>query len=243
MDKLLAQVIEAHGGLDRWSRITGITAHMKIGGPFWEFKGQPGILGEETVDLDRRAGNIQFTPFTDACRTLEFRIDPQRVSVKARDGTVVEERTDPRRSFAGYDRISKWDALQVGYFIGYAFIGYLTEPFLLASPGFEAYEIAPWEENGQRWRRLHVTFPRSIATHSSEQVFYFDDDGMQQRMDYATEVNGNALVAHYTDEPRIFDGIVVPTRRRIRGRGEDGVADMTVDYITLDIHDVRYRTS
>jgi hypothetical protein len=40
MDELLAEVIDAHGGLDRWSRITGMTARMTIGGPFWAYKGQ-----------------------------------------------------------------------------------------------------------------------------------------------------------------------------------------------------------
>jgi hypothetical protein len=52
MDDLLAQVIDAHGGLDRWSRRTGMTARMTIGGPFWAYKGQPGILGHETVEAD-----------------------------------------------------------------------------------------------------------------------------------------------------------------------------------------------
>jgi DNA-binding CsgD family transcriptional regulator len=49
--KLLAQVIEAHGGLGRWPEVTGISARMTIGGPFWQSKGQPGILGQETVEF------------------------------------------------------------------------------------------------------------------------------------------------------------------------------------------------
>jgi hypothetical protein len=137
---------------------------------------------------------------------------------------------------------STWDLTQTGYFIGYALWNYLTEPFLLAHPGVEAHEIEPWEESGQTWRRLHVTFPDSIITHNPEQVFYFDEGGTQRRLDYAPQVNGNIPIAHYTGEAKTFGGIVVPTRRRVRRRLEDGTADMTIDYITIDIHDVQYRS-
>jgi hypothetical protein len=85
--------------------------------------------------------------------------------------------------------------------------------------------------------------PETIATHNPQQVFYFDDAAMQRRMDYAPEVNGNALVAHYTDQPKTFHGIVVPTRRRVRRRYEDGTTDKTIDHVTIDIHNVDYRTS
>jgi hypothetical protein len=88
---------------------------------------------------------------------------------------------------------------------------------------------------------LHVTFPKIIATRNPEQVFYFAEGGMQRRMDYAPEVNGNAPIAHYTGEPKTFGGIVVPARRRVRRRLEDGTADMTIDYITIDIHHVEYQ--
>jgi hypothetical protein len=240
MDDLLTLVVAAHGGLDRWSRVSRINAHMTIGGPFWEFKGQPGIIAEETVELDTQREHIRVTPFAGAGRSLQFGVGPEYVVVTAPDGTVVAERTDPRTSFAGYDRSSRWDMLQTGYFIGYAIWNYLAEPFLLSYPGVEAHEIEPWAENGETWRRLRATFPPSIATHSTVGLFYFDADGMQRRMDYEPAVNGNLPAAHYTDEPKTFDGIVVPTRRRVRRRLADGTADMTVDYITIDIHDVEY---
>ncbi len=62
---------------------------MTIGGPFWEFKGQPGILGEETVELDPQREHIRFTPFAGADRTLEFGVGPEHVVVAAPDGTTA----------------------------------------------------------------------------------------------------------------------------------------------------------
>ena len=49
---------------------------------------------------------------------------------------------------------------------------YLTTPFLFAMDGMATEELEPWRENGEMWRRLKVTFPQGIATHSTVQTFY-----------------------------------------------------------------------
>jgi hypothetical protein len=102
----------------------------------------------------------------------------------------------------------------------------------------ETREIEPWHEAGQTWRRLHVTFPTSIATHNPQQVFYFDADGLQRRMDYVTEILGSTLVAHYTAQHRSFGGLVVPTWRRVFRRNPDGTVNLNMSSITIDIEDV-----
>jgi hypothetical protein len=48
---------------------------------------------------------------------------------------------------------------------------YLPTPFLFAMDGVATEELQPWRENGEMWRRLKVTFPHSIATHSTVQTF------------------------------------------------------------------------
>jgi hypothetical protein len=102
-----------------------------------------------------------------------------------------------------------------------------------------SHEIEPWQENGQTWCRLQVTLPDTIATRNRDQVFYFDAYGMQRLMDYAPVVTGNPRIAHYTDEHKTFDGIVIPTRRRVYRRNPDGTADKSVAVITLDIDNIR----
>ena len=52
MDALLSQVLKAHGGLERWSELSKITAQLSIGGPIWAAKGWPGALAQETVEID-----------------------------------------------------------------------------------------------------------------------------------------------------------------------------------------------
>jgi hypothetical protein len=46
-------------------------------------------------------------------------------------------------------------------------------------------------------------------------------------------------IAHYTDDHKTFDGIVMPTRRRVYRRNPDGTADKSVAVITLDIDNIR----
>lgn len=44
-----------------------------------------------------------------------------------------------------------------------------------------AEELSPWHENTQLWRRLRAIFPPEIVTHSPEQIFHFDESGLQRR--------------------------------------------------------------
>lgn len=237
-DSLLLAVLDAHGGLARWSQIGKLTARVSIGGPIWATKGWPNALNDETVEIETKEQRSIFTPFTAEDRRSVFEGDPERVTIESTDGHAVEQLVDPRSAFKGFTRATKWDATHLGYFIGYAFWNYLTTPFLFTYPGVKANEIAPWEESGQVWRRLRVKFPASIATHSPEQVFYFDDAFLQRRMDYVTEILGSTLVAHYTSRHESFDGLVIPTRRRVFRRNQDGTSNLNLRSITIDVKQV-----
>jgi hypothetical protein len=98
--------------------------------------------------------------------------------------------------------------------------------------------VEPWTENGQTWRVL--TFPDSIDVHSATQLYYFDDAGLLRRMDYQPVVNGDTPVAHYIRGEATFDGIVVPTKRHIHPRTEDGTPYLSFLPITLDLSDIKF---
>jgi hypothetical protein len=245
MDKLLTAVLDAHGGLRNWARTTRITARLSLGGPFWAARGWPDLYAELTVTIDPHREHITIAPFTAPDRMSLLEVDPEhlrpeRVAIQTRDGRMVEERLDPRASFPlPFDPAgTPWDAVQVAYFTGAAIWNYLTAPFVFTYPGVEAREIDPWSEDGQAWRRLAVTFPKTIANHNANQVFYYDDTFMQRRMDYSPDVTGNPPVAHYTHDPRTFDGFVFPTRRRVHLHDASGIANQKFAPITLDVASV-----
>jgi hypothetical protein len=58
---------------------------------------------------------------------------------------------------------------------------------------------------------------------------------MQRRMDYSPDVTGRSPVAHYTYDPKTFDGFVFPTRRLIHLHDADGVANHEFAPITLSV--------
>ena len=114
---------------------------------------------------------------------------------------------------------------------------YLIAPFVFTGPGVDAYEIEPWQEDGQTWRRLFVTYPDSPVNHDQEQVFYYDHDFHQRRMDHQTDVTGTP-VAHYTHNPQHFGGFLFYTLRLVHLRAADNVADRDFAPITIDLDSV-----
>jgi hypothetical protein len=238
-DDLVATAIEASGGQQLWKTLRGLTVELSVGGPIWAMKGwPPGATFDQTVTLDTGIENIEFAPFTRPDWRMTFEAAADTVALQTLDGHRVGTLAPARAGFKGHLRPTPWDALHLGYFLGYANWNYFTTPFLFTYPGVVANEIEPWHEAGQTWRRLRVRFPPSIATHNPEQVFYFDSTGLQRRMDYVTEVLGSTLVGHYSGHYRSFDGLLIATRRRIFRRNPDNTVNLNQPSITLDIGNV-----
>jgi hypothetical protein len=205
--QLLDEVIAETGGRDLWSTVRSLKAAVCIGGPIWAAKGWPqGSSFDQTMTIDTRREHIEFAPFARPDRRMVFDAAADSVHIHTNDGSVVDVLELARAAFKGMLRNSSWDIVHLGYFLGYACWNYFTTPFLFTHPGVNVEEIAPWQEAGQTWRRPRVNFPATIATHSSEQVFYCDSLELRRRMDYVTTVNGSTLVDHYSGRYRNFAG-------------------------------------
>lgn len=238
-NELRDDVIAAHGGLDRWNELTSVKAHLVNGGVLWAMKGQAGVINEVNVRVDLHREFTSHFPFGWPGLRSAFTAD--RVAIEGDAGEVVEERFNPRDSFAGHTLETPWDKLHLAYFAGYAMWTYLTSPFLFVTPGFQTEELAPWQEHGQTWRRLKVTFPGHIASHCKEQTFYFDADGLIRRHDYIAEVLGSSgPAAHYSSEHREFDGIKVPTKRRVYLIGENGRVMEEPLIVSIDLDNIEF---
>jgi hypothetical protein len=230
--------MDAHGGLDRWRQLKTVSARLLQGGVLWGLKGKDGILNDVHVTADLRREWASHWPFTKPNRHTSFQSD--RVAIETNDGKVLEERFNPRESFKGHVLDTQWDDLQLAYFAGYAMWTYLNTPFLFALPGVVTEEIQPWQEDGETWRRLKVTFPANIATHSAEQTFYFDQKGLLKRHDYDVDILGGTTAAHYVSELEEFSGTLVPTKHRVFGRQPDGKAVPTPLVVSIDLSEVEF---
>ena len=230
--------IDAHGGFDRWRQFETVSARQMSGGALWTLKHQGGVLDDVRVRADLRKEWASHSPF--GAPNLLSSFQPDRVAIETTEGRVVEELLQPRDSFKGHSLETPWNRLQLAYFAGYAMWTYLNTPFLLALDGVRAEEMGPWRENGEIWRRLEVTFPPNIASHSTIQTLYFDSEGLLQRHDYNTEVVGGQLAAHYVYQHKQFSGILVPTKRRVLRRRADGTSVLDALIVSIDLSEVEF---
>jgi hypothetical protein len=238
VNELLARIVEAHGGLDRWRGFNRVEATIVTGGAFWGMKSltQDQDPRQMTVSLHEERSSV--APFGDPDWHTDF--TPDRIAILRSDGTVVAARDDPRASFAGHEMMTPWDPLHRAYFNGYALWTYLTTPFLLTMEGVQVTEMEPWTEGGETWRVLRARFSESIATHSAVQDFFFGDDLLLRRHDYNVDVAGgfdaDQLVFDYIEA----DGIRLPSKRRAYTRGEDLRPKLDPLMVSIDISDVRF---
>ncbi|MGY3587591.1 hypothetical protein ACVIGB_003357 [Bradyrhizobium sp. USDA 4341] len=161
--------------------------------------------------------------------------------LETRDRRPLQSRDNPRAAFIGHGADRPWDRLHAGYFCSYVLWTYLSSPFLYTEEGFETEEIDPWTEDGETWRRLKITFPPSIASHSRVQITHFGPDGLMRRHDYAVNVMGGATGANYASDYREFQGIKVPTRRKVYAYDQNFRKIPEPLLVAIDIYDVVLR--
>ncbi len=236
MSDLLDMAIDAHGGQKRWDNIHEVRAHAKIGGVVWQVKGWPDVYGDVHVRILTKQPHTEYAPFLKEGQYCIW--EPSQTAVVATNGDVLSKLEEPRSSFAGHSLMTAWNEQQLIYFSGYAMWTYLTTPFLFTLPGFEVREVEPWEEGEETWRRLEVTFPKSVPSHSTKQVFYFGPDGLLRRHDYSVEIMGGTSSANYASEYREFGGIVFPTRRRVYSVGTENRPNLERVAVSIDLLDI-----
>ena len=218
MASLLDEVIEAHGGLARWAQLETIHARLTQGGVTWALKGHADELSEIYVTARLHEQSVSHRPFVEP--GLHSCYTPSRVSIERGDGTEVEALEDPRASFAGHTLGTPWSRLQLVYFVGTSMWTYLTHPFSYALPGFETKELDPWDEQGQEWQRLQVTWPDVPVGNSRVQTLYVGEDRLIQRFDYEIDIMDGARGAHLVSDYTEVAGIMVPRQHRIFARDE-----------------------
>jgi hypothetical protein len=170
MHKLLGQILNAHGGIDRWNQYEKIEATIVSGGGFFPLKGVIQDADPRRMVVWPHQQRSSVFPYGAPDQQTMF--TPRRIAIEKLDGTVVAERPDPKDSFAGHQMSTPWDALHRAYFNGEALWTYMTTPFLLAMDGVAVEEVEPWQEGVDTWRVLRAHFPGSIETHSLVQEFF-----------------------------------------------------------------------
>ncbi|MGA2812923.1 MAG: hypothetical protein ABSG16_16090 [Candidatus Acidiferrum sp.] len=212
MNELLHLAVKAHGGLERWNQVKAIKVAASITGAIWFVKGKGDFLKNVVLTADTRKEYLT-VDFPGQNKRAVF--EPNRVAIESEVGTLIEAREDPEKSFAGQQRETPWDDIEVTYFVGEALWTYLNTPFLYTHEGFVTEEISSIQVAGETWRRLKVTFPDTVKSHTKEQISCFGPDGLLRRHDYRVDILGGATGLNYASDYRNVDGITIPAKRRV----------------------------
>jgi hypothetical protein len=211
MNDLLDSAVAAHGGLDRWNQVKSITVDASITGALWALKSKDDALKDVRFEVDTARERLTMD-FAGHDKRSVF--EPRRVVLQRRDGTLIDVREDPEKSFDGHQLQTPWDDIHLAYFTGETLWTYLNTPFLYTWPGFVTEEITPIEAGGETWRRLKVTFPDHIKSHTRQQISCFGPDGLLRRHDFTIDLLGGATGMLYATDYRNVDGIIIPATRR-----------------------------
>ncbi|MBS3920826.1 MAG: hypothetical protein KG012_18290 [Deltaproteobacteria bacterium] len=238
IEMMLKEIFEVHGGVERWKSLEALEAEISVWGLLFTTK-RIAVLTRVRVRASTQEPRFTFFDFPQVGQTGEL-FGNEEVCIVDSDEKVLAKRVNPRSAFRGLRRWFKWDSLDFTYFGGYATWNYLVTPFLFLRDGFEFEEMEPMQTASNCWSRLRVTFPGEIPTHCRTQIFYFDQNRLLRRLDYTAEVVGHwAHAAHHCDLYQEFDGLKVPTRRRVRPLifGDKPLPAPTL--VAIDVHDVR----
>ena len=176
---LLDEVLEAHGGRERWrARAPRSAPGSQSGGLLLRTRcpaaarrtpcsrSRSASRGRARSPMPTRAGAASSTTARCGSRPL--------------DGEVLESRPDPRPLFfgrSGLRRNLRWDALDATYFAGYALWNYLDarrtcSPARRCAVRRAASRWRPGRRDAGAGSRL--SFPAGLDTHRPRQVFYYD---------------------------------------------------------------------
>jgi hypothetical protein len=234
---ILEKVIEAHGGARRWQELAAVDAIISVRGFLFTAKRRP-ILNRVRVRASTREPRFIFYDFPRAGQTGELNGDKE-VRISGPDNRIVSSRMQPRAAIRSLRRQFYWDDLDFIYFGGYATWNYLVTPFLFLRDGFDITALEPSSGIDYPFR-LQVSYPDDLPTHCKKQILSFDRNYLLRRLDYTAEVVGRwAHAAHLCEKYQDFEGIKIPTTRRVRPLfiGSRPLPGPTI--VALDIHEFR----
>lgn len=236
---LLGEVIEAHGGRDRWQAVERIDASLSSGGLAFASRFQPFALRNLKISVDPHEPRVILRDFCQTGWSGEW--TPRLVQIRDEKESLVNERHNPRAALQGFAKVFCWDRLDILYFAGYALWNYLSFPFLLELPGVNASEA----DGAGGERCLNADFAPDFPTHSVRQTFHLDASRRLVRHDYTADLMSQfATAANFCTASEEVAGMRFYTRRKVTPRfGQRLVMPFpTLVWIEIDKLQVRFKT-
>jgi hypothetical protein len=228
-----ARALVAYGGQAAWKAATSVESRVTVGGLLFQLKGI-NIPPHARITVDVQRPHTVIEP-VDESGDIGV-LDGFSVKIVARDGRILEQRDDAREHLQNASLTTRWDRLNLLYFLGYAFWGYYTLPYQLTRTDIEWTEL--------RDGVLQADYGTNLPVHSRIQRFWFDTKtGLLRRNDYTpVAATPTARVANVVFEHGVSNGIPYTSKRRVKTSLEQyGWVLPFPDFITIDVESWRLR--
>src|ERR1700734_1261145 len=106
MNELLNQAVKAHGGLERWNKVKSMKVAASITGAIWFVKSKGDALKNVVMTVATKVERL-VTDFSGQDKRSIF--EPNLIVMERVDGTLIESRANPEKSFQGQLRETPWD--------------------------------------------------------------------------------------------------------------------------------------
>ncbi len=221
------RALKAYGGAAVWRDATTIESTVTVGGLLFQLEGA-GIPPHAKITVDIRHPHTVIDPVDESGDTGV--LDGFSVMIVSPGGKILEQRADAREQLQNASVSTKWDRLNLVYFLGYAFWGYYTLPYQLMRTDIE-------------WTELHegvlqADYGTDLPVHSRIQRFWFDrNSGLLRRNDYTPVAAARDVrAANVVFEHGVFGAIPYTSKRRVKmSMGQYGWVLPFPDFITIDV--------
>jgi hypothetical protein len=189
---LLDECLAAYGGLKRWQAKEAVEVRVSARGQAFWMKGNGRPLTNARCRVRTTGQHVEFADWPASGQSAILTSEEARIGERSRERPIFGRR---------------WDELDFVAFGGAAMWTYMSLPFVLADWGAE-------ELPG---RRLRFRVPEPIRSHCRDQTLHLDESCLIVKHEYVAESFGQwARAVHVSSRFETFDGLPVPTRRRVR---------------------------
>jgi len=226
-----ARALKAYGGEAVWKAATQAESTVTVGGLLFQLKGM-NIPPHAKITVEVQRPHTVITPVDESGDTGI--LDGFGVMITAPDGRILEQRADARQHLQNASISTKWDRLNLLYFVGYAFWGLLHTPL--------PADANRHPVDGAARRPLQADYGTNLPVHSRIQRFWFDTKtGLLRRNDYTpVAADPNARVANVVFEHGVSGGIEYTSKRRVKTTlNQYGWVLPAPDFITIDVQSWR----
>ncbi len=169
-----ARALKAYGGEAIWKDAVAVESTVTVGGLLFQLKGI-NIPPHAKITVDVQRPHTVIEPVDESGDTGV--LNGFSVMILSPSGRILEQHPDAREHLQNASISTKWDRLNLMYFLGYAFWGYYSLPHQLMRTDIEWTELSDGV--------LQADNGTNLPVHSRLQRFWFDrKTGLLRRNDY-----------------------------------------------------------